>query len=168
MFRTTLSLDRANKTLTVVVGALVGAVAAVTLASGREAARLPLAFTLGVLALSFMMAPRALVVTDGQIRIERRLWRPLIVPLADVERASPIDSLGPRAMRLFGVGGFFGSYGLFSSEKLGRFRLYATHGGQAVLVTRRTGLLPIVVTPDDVAGTIAAIDPRPTPSAPAN
>jgi hypothetical protein len=112
------------------------------------------------LLLSWAMAPRELVVQDGELRIERRAWPALVVRLDEVQSASPLDSLGGGVIRVFGVGGFFGSYGLFRSNALGRFRLYATHRGQAVLVRRVDGL-PIVLTPDDVAGTIDAIDRRP-------
>jgi uncharacterized membrane protein YfcA len=161
MFRTQLSLDLANRVMTAGVAALVAA--AFVLAEWRPsgAGRVALAVVVGALALSFMMAPRALVVEKGELRIERRLWAPLRVPLADIERAALLGSLGGGVLRLFGVGGFFGSYGLFRSTKLGRFRMYATHGGQAVLVTRKGGLLPLVITPDDVAGAIDAINPRP-------
>jgi hypothetical protein len=107
------------------------------------------------------MSPRELVVDGGEVRIERRAWRPLCIPLASITSAAPLDRVGRRAVRLFGTGGFFGSYGLFWSDALGRFRLYATRRGQAVIVRRTGGALPIVVTPDDVAGAIAAIDRRP-------
>jgi hypothetical protein len=94
------------------------------------------------------------------MRGHRRFFPPLRFALSEIESASPLDSAGTRVIRVFGVGGFFGSYGLFSSDKLGRFRAYATRRGQAVLVKRKSGLLPIVITPDDVAGAIDALDPR--------
>ena len=114
-----------------------------------------------VLAASWAMSPVALVVDGGELRVERRAWRPLRVPLARVASASPLERLGAGTLRLFGVGGFFGSYGLHSNGDLGRFRLYATRSGQAVIVRRTGGQLPIVLTPDDVAGAIGAIDRRP-------
>jgi hypothetical protein len=119
---------------------------------------------LGAMLLGFMLAPRAVVVRGQQMRIERRLWPwpAVVVPLSDVQRAAPLDSLGPGVRRINGAGGFFGSYGLFSSDRLGRFRYYSTRGGQAVIVERKSGALSIVLTPDDVAGTIRALDPRPS------
>jgi hypothetical protein len=107
------------------------------------------------------MSPRALVVDAGELRVERRAWPPLRIPLATVASAAPLDRLGRGTLRVFGVGGFFGSYGLFSNGDLGRFRLYATRAGQAVIVRRTGKELPIVLTPDDVAGAIGAIDRRP-------
>jgi hypothetical protein len=105
------------------------------------------------------MSPHALVVEDDVLRIERRFWPALRVSLATIEKASPIASLGKGVLRTGGVGGFFGSFGLFRSDDLGWFRLYATRRGQAVVI-RRNGRLPIVVTPDDVGGTIDSVDPR--------
>ena len=129
--------------------------------SGTAAAHTPIgigAVACGafVLALAWAMAPREIVVDDDELRIERRAWRPLRVPLSEVESAGALSSIGV-AVRLFGVGGLFGSYGLFSSRTIGRFWLYATHRGTAVLVRRRNGALPIVVTPDDIEGALAAI-----------
>jgi hypothetical protein len=107
--------------------------------------------------LSWAMSPRALEIDERELRVERRAWAPLHIPRASIAGATSVEGYGPSAVRLFGVGGFFGSYGLFWSRTLGRFRLYATRRGQAVIVRRRGEALPIVLTPDDVAGTIAAI-----------
>jgi len=129
--------------------------------TGAHVGFIPLAILGVVLGLSWAMSPRALVVDGGELRVERRAWQPLRIPLASVASASPLDRLGRGTLRLFGVGGFFGSYGLFSNGDLGRFRLYATRGGQAVIVRRTGDELPIVLTPDDVTGAIGAIDRRP-------
>jgi hypothetical protein len=160
VFRTPLTLDRPNRMLTFGVGALVAAVVAVVAATGSKAGIVALGITVGALAVSWAMSPRALAVEGDEIVIERRLWPSLRFARCDVVSAGPLDSVGRKAARLFGVGGFFGSYGLFWSDKLGKFRLYATHAGQAVVVKRKEGLLPIVITADDVAGAIDAIDPR--------
>jgi hypothetical protein len=159
MFRTDLSLDRVNRISTALVGVLVGGVILFALVRGNADAGRAAVILVVTFAICFAMSPRALVVDDGEVRIERRFWSPLRIPRAEVERASPLDSLGARVLRI-GVGGYFGSFGLFRSGALGWFRLYRTRGGQAVRIRRR-GALPIVVTPDDVAGAIHAIDRRP-------
>ncbi len=160
MFRSPLSLDKPNVLSTAVAGLLVLAVVIVTQKTAPEwAAMLSWGLVLA-LAVSFMLAPRELVVDGGEMRIHRRFFPPLRFELADIESAAPLDAAGTKVIRLFGVGGFFGSYGLFSSDKLGRFRAYLTRSGQAVLVKRKNGLLPIVLTPDDVEGAIHALDPR--------
>jgi hypothetical protein len=162
MFRTPMTLDRANRNLTLfVVLFAVAIVAGASLLSNRPL-RLPVAAIAVTLALAWAMAPRALVVDGDELRIVRRMWPPLRIARADIERAAPIDHVGKRVARLFGVGGYFGSYGLFWSDKLGRFRLYGTRRGQAVIIVRRGRLLPLITTPDDVAGAIGAIDTRPS------
>lgn len=161
MFRTPMSLDDRNKKLTLLVGFLVIATFAIVVVSGARLGVPVLGVLALVLAVSWALAPRALVVDARELRIERRAWSPLRIPLSQVASAAPLSDLSAGTLRLFGVGGFFGSYGLFSNGQLGKFRLYATHGGQAVLVRRRGDELPIVVTPDDVTGAIAAIERRP-------
>jgi hypothetical protein len=159
-FRTPMSLDRAHSVGTVLVLAVaVGALAVAATRVPAGWAFLPVCLG-GVLGLSWAMAPRGLVVTPDELRVERRAWRALRVPMASIEGAEVLDWSGKRTLRLFGVGGFFGSYGLFHDDVLGRFHLYATRRGRAVLVRRR-GTLDLVVTPDDVAGTVAAIGPPP-------
>jgi hypothetical protein len=150
MFRTPLSLDRTQRSLTLIAGGLLLLGLGVALRFDKPA-------VLG--AVAWAMGPRALVVTSGELRIERRAWPSLRVLLTDVVSAGALANLG-NALRLVGVGGFFGNYGLFRSDALGRFRLYATRGGHCVIVRRKEGALPIVLTPDDVAGAIDAINSR--------
>ena len=142
-----------------VVGVMTGFALALRLKGG-----LPLVIGIGlVLTAAWAMSPCAIAVADGELYVLRRGWTPLHVPLASVERAERYDRSGV-ALRLFGVGGFFGSYGLYSASAIGRYRLYATRRGPGVLVRRKGGALPLVLTPDDVAGMIAAIDPSATPT----
>ena len=156
-----MTLDGRQRMMTGVVGLIIVVVFGVVLVTGAHVSFVVLAVLGVVLAVSWAMSPRALVVDGGELRVERRAWRPLRIPLASVVSASPLDRLGRGTLRVFGVGGFFGSYGLFSNGDLGRFRLYATRAGQAVIVRRTGKEVPIVLTPDDVAGTIGAIDRRP-------
>lgn len=160
MFRTPLALDRTNRIMTMFFIALILVIAGAMTFVGSDSTRYGSLLVLGVLVLVTMMSPRALVVENGVMRIERRMWPALVVPLAEVESASPLDSLGKRVVKVSGAGGVFGSYGLFWSDTLRWFRLYATRRGQAIIVRRTGSLLPIVMTPDDVAGAIAAIDRR--------
>jgi hypothetical protein len=163
MFRAPMTLDRMHRTLTVVVS---GACALAAAASLKAIARtgsgafggIGIVVVLAVvLVFAWAMSPRELVVDAGELRVIRRAWPPVRVPLRAVASASPLDRFGGGAIRLFGVGGFFGSYGLFTSKGLGRFHLYSTRRGQAMIVRRRDGI-PLVLTPDDVAGAIRAID----------
>lgn len=161
MFRTPMTLDGTHRKMTALVGLLLALALGVVLATGAHVGVWVIALLGVTLALSWAMSPTAVVVQGGELRVERRAWSALRVPLSSVASAAPLDRLTGRTLRVFGVGGFFGSYGLFSNQDLGRFRLYATRRGQAVLVRRTGSELPIVLTPDDVAGTIGAIDRRP-------
>ncbi len=155
-FRSRLSLDTTYRTATlllsgVVVVGFVGAVRA-----GAAVGIGALALVGCVLVVAWAMAPREAVVENDELRIERRAWRSQRIALSEVESADPLSTIG-RAVRVFGVGGFFSNYGLFSSKAIGRFMLFATRRGQAVIVRRTNGALPIVITPDDIQGTIDAI-----------
>jgi hypothetical protein len=161
MFRSPMSLDRTHRTLTIAVGAIVAA-SFVALSAGPQLGLFRNTMV-GLLALVLLvcwaMSPRALVVESGELRIERRAWRPVRIPLAAVASAAPLEGVGLGTIRVFGVGGFFGSYGLFYNTVLGRFRMYATRRGQAMIVRRKADELPLVITPDDVQGSIRAIGP---------
>lgn len=156
-----MSLDDRNRKLTWLVTGIALVSLASVVASGARVG-LPLSALLAViLGVSWAMAPRGLAIEGGELRVERRAWRPLRIPVESITSAAALDRLAPATVRVFGVGGFFGSYGLFSNGELGRFRLYATRAGQAVLVRRTGDALPLVLTPDDVRGAIAAIDRSP-------
>jgi hypothetical protein len=155
-----MSLDRTHRTLTITVTALgIGSFVALSASPQLGLFRNTMIGLLAaVLLVCWAMSPRALVVDSGELRVERRAWRPLRVPLASVSSAAPVDGVGLGTIRVFGVGGFFGSYGLFYNTVLGRFRMYATRRGQAVIVRRTGDALPLVLTPDDVAGSLRALD----------
>jgi hypothetical protein len=91
------------------------------------------------------LAPRA--IGGGALRIVRNGWIRTTIRLVDVRSAGEV---GPEvlqgALRLVGVGGLFGSYGLFRSPALGPLRLDATRSTGLVLV--RTARTAHVLTPD--------------------
>ncbi len=155
-FRSPMSLDRTNVIFTSLVLLLLLAVTGGMFVAGNRAAPgigLLLAVVMGA---AWAMAPKALEITWDELVIQRRAWPALRVPRASIARAEPLSRLSAGTLRLFGVGGFFGSYGLFRNPDLGNFRLYATRGGTALLV-RRQGAVPLLLTPDDVSGAIEAL-----------
>jgi hypothetical protein len=161
MFRTPMSLDDRNRKLTWLVTGIAVVSLASVVASGARIGLPVSALLTVILGVSWAMAPRGLAIEEGELRVERRAWRPIRIPLESITSAVPLDRPGAGTVRVLGVGGFFGSYGLFSNGELGRFRLYATRAGEAVLVRRTGDALPLVLTPDDVRGAISAIDRRP-------
>jgi Bacterial PH domain len=114
---------------------------------------------------SYAYSPRGYVIADRSIVVRRLAGRPRIAldDAREVRRATPDDSSG--AIRLFGSGGLFGYYGLFSSAKLGKFTAYVTNRNNKVLVV--TGSRTVLFSPDDVNGFLNAIQASaPVPSAP--
>ena len=153
-----MSLDTANVVSSVVVLAVLAvpvvvvptvAGAALAIGWGQVVARL---FLLGVVGLPLVLiagaaiwAPSGLEITETEVRVVRRLGAPTCIPLASIAAVED----GPRpGLRLMGVSGFLGSFGLFSARDFGRFQLYATRRGPYVALRRKDGL-PVVVTPDD-------------------
>jgi hypothetical protein len=158
MFESPMTLDRTHRVLTaVVLVILAGVFAALATTVGQIGAPI-IGFVTVALAISWAMSPRKLVIADSELRVERRAWPALRVPLSSVTTAEPV-ALSGRTLRLVGVGGFFGSYGLFTNGQLGRFRLYATRRQNAMIVRRSSGL-PIVITPDDIAGAVKTLGER--------
>jgi hypothetical protein len=82
---------------------------------------------------------------DAQaLRVRRLLWSTL-VPLAGLTRVWQDPQAIKRSIKIFGNGGLFAFTGLYKSDALGRYRLYATDPARAVIVQ-----LPdrtVVVTP---------------------
>jgi Bacterial PH domain len=115
---------------------------------------------IGILALLVILAayaysPRSYSL-EGRTIVVRRLAGQVSIPLDDVRearRTTAGDSRG--CIRLWGSGGLFGYYGLFSSSQLGKFTQYVTNRKNSVIVITGTG--KTVFSPDDVDGFLAAI-----------
>jgi len=105
--------------------------------------------------LSFAYSPRGYVIADRSI-VVRRLAGPARIALNDVRearRAAPDDFRG--SIRLWGSGGLFGSYGVFSTTKLGKSTWYVTDRKNSVVLI--TGSKTALFSPDDVDGFLNAI-----------
>jgi hypothetical protein len=90
-------------------------------------------------------------------RIERRAWRPISIPLRNIAALESTAGMGAfNTLRPFGVGGFFGTFGLMWSRPVGRFWAYATRTAPSILL-RVDGSLPVLVTPDDPQAVVAAL-----------
>jgi hypothetical protein len=152
-----MALDWTNRIWTAVVSAIVVGGIVVLAMRGGVAKAVFACPVLLALTVAWAMSPREVVVDGNELCVVRRALPPIRIPLAAITQVSTVPGVGAWAIRLFGVGGFFGSYGLFSSVALGRFRLYSTRRGPAVIIRRNDGKLPIVITPDDVPGTIEAL-----------
>src|SRR5437868_5539202 len=83
--------------------------------------------------------PVAVQLDTRELLIIRRAWKPLRIARSEISGAE-VGALKDFAwLRLAGVGGFFGAYGLFWRPGVGLSRLYATRKGPAVKVSRSGG-----------------------------
>jgi hypothetical protein len=113
---------------------------------------------------SWALAPKALEIEGGELRVLRRGWRAFAVPLSTVEQVGQLPPHALRgAIRSFGNGGLFGFYGWYYRQ--GPFRLFATRRDRLVGIV--AGGKRIVVSPDEpalfVEGLIASA-PRARPA----
>ena len=105
---------------------------------------LPLAVLLS--ALPFMIL--GYEITEGHIAVERLGWK-TILPLAGLVAVTGEPEGLRGSLRLLGNGGLFGISGWFWNRRIGRFRVYATDPGRAVLLRYGNGA-KFMVTPHDV------------------
>ena len=107
-----------------------------------------------VLLASVAWAPVRADVSGTAVRIERRLARPVEIPLARVRAVEVLGAAGG-FRRVAGFQGPGISYGRFESEALGRFQLYDWGGASYVMLDTDDGR--VVLTPDDPDGFVAAV-----------
>jgi hypothetical protein len=160
-----MSLDRFHRWATIVVGAVV---ATITVALFSVAPRSTdsiagwagLGFWTVALSVTLLscwaFAPCGVTVEATGITIRRRGASPVVVPVHQILSVEHIEKLPPRTLRLFGVGGFFGAYGLFWNPTWGRFDAQCTRLRPYVLIRRRD-VRPLVLTPDDAVGFCADV-----------
>jgi hypothetical protein len=146
-----MTLDRCQRTLTTLVLLLVPLAAATMLAATHQprSALATAAATLVALGLAAAYAPTSVELAGRELRITRRLAPPVRLSASEIVRVEQ----GPPGcdLRLFGVAGFLGSFGLFWSLGFGRYWLYATRRAPSLAVRRRRGL-PLVLVVDDPSG----------------
>jgi len=104
-----------------------------------------------IFVIAFLFAPIAYTIADRQLIINRP--RPNIsIAIDEIEDIQRIHKkqIGI-GLRVFGVGGFCGAYGLFYSFRIGCFKAYITNSESLVLIKHKTGckLLISPGTPDD-------------------
>ena len=81
---------------------------------------------------AWMLHPTSYEITNEKLVIHRpvRAIKISLASIKNIERTEPGYS-----MRLFGSGGLFGYYGLFSSNKLGRHHRYTGNNKNLVLIS---------------------------------
>ena len=156
----TASYDSATKIITAVVFAILTIVFIAT--------RSPIVVGLGAALIvgSYAYSPRAYVIA-GRSLLVKRLIGTVRIPLDNVREVRPAaadDFKG--CVRLWGNGGLYGYYGLFSTSKLGKSTWYLTNRKNSVVVA--TAEKTFLVSPDEVPAFLAAIRGAvPVPETPA-
>jgi hypothetical protein len=113
-------------------------------------------FSAGIVVAAWALGPRGYTIGEGRLRVLRNGWPALRIPLGDVRGVSLLDPDALRgSLKLLGMGGLFGYYGLFRSPVVGSYRLYATRGTGLVLV--RTERQVLVLTPDSAEDFVEAL-----------
>ncbi|MGA2879606.1 MAG: PH domain-containing protein [Bryobacteraceae bacterium] len=108
-----------------------------------------------ILVASLAFSPRGYVI-EGQTILVKRLAGNVRIALAgvrEVRRATPDDFRA--CIRLWGGGGLFGYYGLFSTAKLGKSTWYVTNRKNCVVVI--AAAKTVLFSPDHPDGFLAAI-----------
>jgi hypothetical protein len=154
-----MTLDKTNRTITgLVIAAVIPCLATGALSVQGRANVIGLTVVTTAFVVAWALAPKGMEITRDQVRILRRAAPPVRISADEIvaieERQSPF---GHRAVRVFGVGGLFGSYGLFWMKGFGRYKLYATRSGPTLVLRRRTEP-PVLVTPDDPRGARQALE----------
>lgn len=115
---------------------------------------IPFAFIL-LLAITYGYSPKGYSIQDGQLVILRP-FKAKNYSLEDIQSVTSVDRDNLKgSLRIFGVGGLFGYYGLFRNSTYGNMIWYATRRDQFVVIERSNGKT-IVITPDDPESFVSA------------
>lgn len=150
-------LDRSTRTVTAVAVAVLLGVMVATGVTAEDVTGSAVALILGplVVLLAYGYAPAGFEVGGATLTVRRRLFgRKQLTLTGPVHR--PGWRVGLGSVRKLGSGGLFGWYGAFWRPGLGSFHAYVTDRSRAVLC--QTGDGPVVVSPADVDGFLAALD----------
>jgi hypothetical protein len=89
-----------------------------------------------IFVLAVFFAPMRYTISSSEVIINR-LGPNIVIPINSIDNIKRLQrkDVGFLPMRLFGVGGFFGSYGTFWSFRLGLFQGYVTNTRTLVFIT---------------------------------
>jgi len=101
-----------------------------------------------MLVVTYGFSPKGYAFQDGQLVIYRP-FRKKFFATEDMQTATLVDKKElKKSIRVFGVGGLFGYFGLFRNNRYGTMIWYATRRDQFVVI-ERSQERAIVLTPDD-------------------
>jgi hypothetical protein len=108
---------------------------------------MPFAFII-MLLLTYGFSPKGYAIEDRQLVIHRP-FKNKVYTSEEMQTVTLVDKKElKQSMRVFGVGGLFGYFGLFRNSRYGTMIWYASRRDQFVVIERSNGRT-IVLTPDD-------------------
>lgn len=157
------SMDNLTKGITIVVCILLLSSGAIPLfADHLEVSNLsipspiyvmPIAFII-LLVLTYGFSPKAYELNSDELVIVRPFGNKRYA-MSEIRLISAVDKSKLKgAMRIFGVGGLFGYFGLFRNSTYGTMIWHATRRDHFVVIERLNGK-SIVLTPDDPASLVS-------------
>jgi hypothetical protein len=114
------------------------------------AAVVQIAFFAGIVLFTWLYSPQGYSVRDGALVIHRP-WKPVTVPLTEirsVQLLSPEDVSPFSGLRMFGVGGLFGYYGVFFLPRLGGYIRFYLRNRENPILLETTGGGRLLLSPD--------------------
>ena len=146
------SLDNLAKVVTIVISILFAAIIVGQISFIKDEEKFaPIFITILLLIIyfgTFSFRPICYKLTDDNLIIHRPL-SDIKIDRSEIKSVERLDqSKLSWAVRIFGVGGFFGYWGKFSNTKLGSMTWYATRRNNAVMVTTIYNK-KIVLTPNE-------------------
>lgn len=132
------SLDLCSKIITIGLAGTFLYTTAATILKVKKHASAKISATLGAAILfAYLYGTHSYVVTDSELIIKQRITEKRI-SIKDIVDLQANPSLGI-TIRVFGVGGVFGYFGIYYSQALGFVNFYATQYKSLVFITTKTG-----------------------------
>lgn len=133
-----------------------------------------------IIAVTYLLAPKRVILTDTDLIIEKNIGRKIIIPLGDLEGYAHIPDFSKLTVaRTLGNGGLFGYYGMFSTAEYGDITCQLTSLKNIFLIKTKSAIYAVspaqhnvfrehIANVPSATGTIARIEPITEPITYAN
>ena len=155
----TTSLDKSNKIITILAFLILIVMCLISIKMSPEDTQFTIIFylILGIViyGIPFSLRPNNYAVSSDKLLIHRMV-NDVEINRDNIQSVQEIDeSQIKNSIRTFGVGGFFGSFGKFSNDKLGDMIWYTTRRNNIVLIETKDHKKSIL-TPDKPEAFVAS------------
>ena len=156
------SLDTLAKNLSIVLAVLFANIIVLHIWLIKDSGKMVSLFVIALLLIIYLSAylfrPQGYIITDEALIIKRSV-SPVTILRSNITSTEQLSNNSlSGSIRLFGVGGLFGYFGKFSNRKLGTMTWYATRRNSNVVVVITADQKKIILTPDEPAAFLAAIN----------